>query len=117
MTVANRRKNSVRYNVRKRNKSQRVRLVVFRSNQHIYAQLIDDKVGVTLVSSSTLDKDVVSGLKCKSNIAAASKVGAAIAVDAIKLGIKQIVFDRSGYLYHGRVKALADAARVGGLDF
>jgi large subunit ribosomal protein L18 len=117
MTVANRRKNSVRYNLRKKNKSQRVRLTVLRTNQHIYAQLIDDNAGVTLASSSTLNKVVASGLKCKSNVAAASKVGAAIASEAVKLGIKQIVFDRGGYLYHGRVKALADAARVGGLDF
>ncbi|PIR38880.1 MAG: 50S ribosomal protein L18 [Alphaproteobacteria bacterium CG11_big_fil_rev_8_21_14_0_20_39_49] len=117
MAINARRKRSVRFNLRKNNKGGRVRLVVFRSNQHIYAQLIDDKQGTTLGQSSTLDKDVAQGLKSKSNIEAASKVGAAIAKKAKDAKVEEVVFDRSGYLYHGRVKALAEAARVGGLKF
>ena len=117
MAINARRKRSVRFNLRKRNKSNRVRLVVFRSNQHIYAQLIDDNQGKTLAQSSTVDKDVAKGLKSKSNIEAASKVGADIAKKAKEANVVEVVFDRSGYLYHGRVKALAEAARVGGLKF
>jgi large subunit ribosomal protein L18 len=117
MAINARRKRSVRFNLRKKNKSNRVRLIVFRSNQHIYAQLIDDKQGITLAQSSTLDKDISNGLKSKSNIEAASKVGAAIAKKAKEAKVEDVVFDRSGYLYHGRVEALADAARVGGLKF
>jgi len=117
MAINARRKRSVRFNLKRRNKSSRIRLAVFRSNQHIYAQLIDDSKGVTLAQSSTLDKDIANGLKCKSNIEAASKVGASIAKKAKEAKVDEIVFDRGGYLYHGRVKALADAARVGGLKF
>lgn len=117
MAINARRKRSVRFNLKKRNKSNRVRLVVFRSNQHIYAQLIDDNQGITLAQSSTLDKDIAKGLKSKSNIEAASKVGSVIAKKAKDVKVEEVVFDRSGYLYHGRVKALADAARVGGLKF
>ena len=90
------------------------RLAVYRSNTNIYAQIINDEEGVTLVSASSLDKD----LKIKNNnIEAATKVGEAIAKKAKKAGITKVVFDRGGYLYHGRVKALADAARENGLDF
>lgn len=93
----------------------RPRLNVFRSNQHIYAQLIDDVKGVTLASASTLDKEF--GTEATSNAAAAQKVGELIAKRAIEKGYKTVVFDRGGYLFHGRVKALADAARENGLEF
>ena len=94
----------------------RPRLSVFRSNKNIYAQLIDDEAGTTLASASTMDKSVtISG--SASNKAAASAVGQAIASKAVEKGIKQVVFDRNGYPYHGRVKELADAARKGGLEF
>jgi large subunit ribosomal protein L18 len=92
-------------------------LSVFRSNQHIYAQLIDDTAGTTLAAASTMEKDVVGGLKSKSNKDAASKVGKLIADRAIAAGVKEVVFDRGGYRYHGRVKALAEAAREAGLSF
>ena len=90
------------------------RLCVFRSNTNIYVQIINDETGSTLVSASSLDKD----LKIKNNnIEAATKVGESIAKKAIKAGIKKVVFDRGGYMYHGRVKALAEAARENGLEF
>ena len=91
------------------------RLNVFRSNKGIYAQIIDDDAKATLVSASTLDKDL--NLKNGSNIEAASKVGESLAKKAKEKGITKVVFDRGGYLYHGRVKALADAARENGLEF
>ena len=94
--------------------SECTRLCVFRSNTNIYAQIIDDEKGSTLVSASSLDKE----LKLKSlNIEAASKVGESLAKKAKKAGIKCVVFDRGGYKYHGRVKALAEAARENGLEF
>lgn len=96
---------------------ERPRLNVFKSARHIYAQLIDDTTGRTLLSASTLLQAVSSGLEGTGNIAAASKVGAEIANRAIELNIRSVVFDRSGFLYHGRVKALADAARANGLSF
>ena len=95
----------------------RARLSVFRSSKHIYAQLIDDTSGRTVVSASSLEKDMRGALKTGANIDAAKAVGKMIAERALAKGIKQVVFDRGGYLYHGRVKALADAAREGGLDF
>ena len=95
--------------------SARPRLNVFRSNQHIYAQVIDDTNGVTLASASTLDKEL--SLESTSNIEAAQKVGELVAKRAVEKGITSIVFDRGGYLYHGRVQALADAARENGLQF
>jgi len=95
----------------------RARLSVFRSSQHIYAQLIDDDKGVTLASASTIEKPVREGGKTGANIAAAKAVGKLIAERAKEKGIKDVVFDRGGYLYHGRIKALADAAREGGLNF
>ena len=95
--------------------AERPRLNVFRSNKHIYAQLIDDMKAVTLVSASTLDKEF--DLESTGNIEAAKKVGELVAKRALEKGIKQVVFDRGGYLYHGRVKALADAAREAGLEF
>ena len=90
------------------------RLCVFRSNTNIYAQIINDENGSTLVSASSLDKDLKLN---KLNIEAAAKVGEALAKKAKKAGIKNVVFDRGGYKYHGRVKALADAARENGLEF
>lgn len=91
------------------------RLNVFRSNQNIFAQIIDDTKGTTLVSASSIDKDLK--LANGSNIEAATKVGELIAKRAKEAKIKKVVFDRGGYLYHGRVKALAEAARVNGLEF
>ncbi|WP_316572545.1 50S ribosomal protein L18 [Neobacillus sp. YIM B06451] len=93
----------------------RPRLNVFRSNKHIYAQLIDDVNGVTLASASTMDKDF--GSEVSGNKEAAQKVGELIAKRAVEKGITSVVFDRGGYLYHGRVQALADAARENGLQF
>ena len=95
--------------------AERPRLNVYRSNKHIYAQLIDDVKGVTLASASTLDKEL--NLESTSNIEAAAKVGELIAKRAVEKGYKSVVFDRGGYLYHGRVKALAEAAREAGLEF
>jgi len=95
----------------------RPRLSVFRSGQHIYAQVIDDAKGVTVAAASSLDKDVRAGLKTGANKAAAEAVGKLVAQRALQAGIKEVVFDRGGYLFHGRVKALADAAREGGLSF
>lgn len=92
----------------------RPRLNVYRSNQHIYAQLIDDANSVTLVSASTLEKDL--NLE-SNNVEAAQKVGELVAQRAIEKGVKSVVFDRGGYLYHGRIKALAEAARTAGLEF
>lgn len=96
--------------------SERPRLAVFRSNQHIYAQVIDDSQHHTLASASTLEADLRS-LKSSSTCEASAKVGTLIAERAVAQGIQQVVFDRGGNLYHGRVKALADAAREGGLNF
>lgn len=95
--------------------AERPRLNVFRSNQHIYAQVIDDVAGATIASASTLDKEL--NLESTSNIAAASEVGKLVAKRAMEKGVSVVVFDRGGYLYHGRVKALAEAAREVGLQF
>ena len=92
----------------------RTRLSVFRSSKHIYAQLIDDTKGTTLVAASSIEKSLREGAKTGANIAAAKAVGKLIAERAKEKGIKDVVFDRGGYLYHGRIKALADAAREGG---
>lgn len=97
--------------------SGRPRLNVFRSLNHIYAQVIDDVQGRTLVSASTMDKAVLAELKGKSKKVQAATVGRVVAERAREAGIEEVVFDRGGYLYHGRVKALADAAREGGLKF
>ncbi|MPN52024.1 50S ribosomal protein L18 [bioreactor metagenome] len=97
--------------------AQQPRLAVFRSNQHMYAQIIDDVAGQTLVAASTLEADIASKLKSTSNIEAASAVGDAIAKKALEKGIAEVVFDRGGFVYHGKVKALADAAREAGLQF
>ncbi|MBI3995410.1 MAG: 50S ribosomal protein L18 [Nitrospirae bacterium] len=95
----------------------RPRLVVFRSNLHIYAQIIDDLAGKTLVSASTLDPDCKKSIGRGNNAKAAEAVGQLVAKRALAKNIKTVVFDRGGYLFHGRVKALADAARQGGLIF
>ena len=94
--------------------TQRPRLAVFRSVKHIYAQVIDDSVGHTLAAASSNEK---SGIKSGGNVAGAKAVGKLLAERAKEKGVKAVVFDRGGYLYHGRVKALADGAREGGLDF
>jgi large subunit ribosomal protein L18 len=111
-----RRTAKVRRNVR-RAAGSRARLSVFRSSKHIYAQVIDDTDGRTVASASSLEKDMRGSLKTGANIEAAKVVGKRLAERAAAKGIKQVVFDRGGYLYHGRVKALADAAREGGLNF
>jgi large subunit ribosomal protein L18 len=95
--------------------TQRPRLNVFRSSKHIYAQLINDETSSTIVAASSLDKDLQ--LEKGSDIEAAKKVGEAVAKLAVEKGVTKVVFDRGGYLYHGRVKALADAAREAGLEF
>ena len=96
---------------------QKPRLAVFRSNKHMYAQVINDVDGKTLCAASTVDKAVASGLASTSNVDAAKAVGTAVAQKAVKSGISTVVFDRGGFLFHGRVKALADAAREAGLQF
>ena len=111
-----RRKESVRRNV-KRAAHGRPRLSVFRSSKHIYAQLIDDAKGLTVVAASSMEKAMREQAKTGANIDAAKAVGKLVAQRAIEKGIKDVVFDRGAYLYHGRVKALADAAREGGLEF
>ena len=95
----------------------RPRLSVFRSSQHIYAQVIDDAAGRTVVAASTLEKDLRGSLKTGADSAAAATVGKLLAERALAAGIKEVVFVRGGYLFHGRGKALADAAREGGLSF
>ncbi len=97
--------------------AQTPRLAVFRSNKHMYAQIIDDTVGHTLVSASTLQKDVKAELNFTDDVAAAAHLGTVIAKKALEAGIENVVFDRGGYIYHGKVKALADAAREAGLKF
>jgi large subunit ribosomal protein L18 len=97
--------------------AERPRLNVFRSAKHMYAQVIDDVKGVTLVSASTLDKELKDQVQNGGNVEAAQKVGALIAQRAKAKGIDKVVFDRGGYLYHGRVQALAEAAREAGLEF
>ena len=95
----------------------RPRLSVFRSSKQIYAQVIDDARGHTVAAASSLEKDLKGKLKTGADVDAAKEIGRLVAERAVQAGIKQVVFDRSGYLYHGRVKALADAAREGGLEF
>ena len=97
--------------------TERPRLAVFRSNNHMYAQIIDDTVGKTLVSACTLQKDVKDGLEKTNNVEAAAKLGTVIAKKALEKGINTVVFDRGGFIYQGKVKALAEAAREAGLEF
>ena len=109
----NRRKARVRYAI-KENASDRLRLSVYRSGKNIYAQIIDDKAGKTLVSASSKDKEI----KAKgATVAGATEVGKLVAERALKAGIKEVVFDRGGYMFHGRIKAIAEAAREAGLSF
>ena len=97
--------------------AERPRLAVFRSNNHMYAQIIDDTVGNTLVAASTAEKAVKAELEKTNNVEAAAYVGTVIAKRALEKGIKEVVFDRGGFIYHGKVQALADAAREAGLEF
>jgi large subunit ribosomal protein L18 len=111
-----RRKRRVRYKLREAGRL-RPRLTVFRSSRHIYAQVIDDASGRTLAAASTLDAGVKKDLKTGADTAAATAVGKLIAERAKGAGVGQVIFDRGAYMFHGRVKALADAAREGGLEF
>ena len=111
-----RRKRRNRYNL-KQLANGKPRLSVHRSPRHIYVQIIDDAKGVTLASASTAVEEIAKGLKAKGNVEAAKKVGEAIGAAAKKINIKSVVFDRGGYKYHGRVKAVAEAARASGLEF
>ena len=97
--------------------AERPRLAVFRSNNHMYAQIIDDTVGHTLVAASTLEKDVKAELEKTNNVDAAAYLGKIIAQKALDKGIKTVVFDRGGFIYQGKIQALADAAREAGLEF
>ncbi|MCL4678932.1 MAG: 50S ribosomal protein L18 [Alphaproteobacteria bacterium] len=107
-----------RVNIEQNSKREvRPRLSVYRSGKQIYAQIIDDLKGVTLASASTVDKELKEKLKSGANMDAATEVGKLVAARAKKAGVSKVVFDRGPYLYHGRVKALADAAREGGLEF
>ena len=101
----------------KKNNNGRPRLAIYRSGKHIYAQIIIDKDGTTVAAASTIETEVRSKLKTGANVEAASLVGKIVAERAKKVGVDTVVFDRGGYLYHGRVKALADSAREGGLSF
>jgi large subunit ribosomal protein L18 len=111
-----RRRARVRRNLKKV-ASGRPRLTVHRSSKNIYVQLIDDRLGRTLASASTLEEDVKKALKTGADKAAAAAIGKLIAERALKANVKDVVFDRGSYIYHGRIKALADAAREGGLNF
>jgi large subunit ribosomal protein L18 len=115
-SLRDRRKQRLRYQLRQKSHG-RPRLSVFRAEQNIYAQIIDDAVGHTLAAASTLDKTLRETLKTGANKEAAAAVGKLVAERALAAGVTQVVFDRGSYLYHGRVKALADAARESGLDF
>ena len=97
--------------------AERPRLAVFRSNNHMYAQIIDDTVGHTLVAASTLEKEVKAELEKTNNVDAAAHLGTVIAKKALEKGITTVVFDRGGFIYQGKIKALADAAREAGLEF
>ena len=113
---AERRKARIRRRV-KAGAGGRLRLSVFRSSEHIYAQVIDDTKGVTVAAASSIEKPMRESLKTGANVDAAKAVGKAVAERAIAKGVKDVVFDRGAYLFHGRVKALAEAAREGGLKF
>jgi large subunit ribosomal protein L18 len=116
LTLQTRRRQRLRYQLRQKSVG-RPRLSVFRSGKHIYAQIIDDSAGRTVAAASTLDKDLKANLPTGANKDAAAAVGKLIAERSKAAGIVAVVFDRGSYLYHGRVKALAEAAREGGLDF
>jgi len=116
LSLQTRRRERLRYQLKQKSVG-RPRLSVFRSGKHIYAQIIDDSAGKTLAAASTLDKDLRSALKTGADKDAAAAVGKLIAERSKAAGVLAVVFDRGSYLYHGRVKALAEAAREGGLDF
>jgi len=116
ISTQDRRRTRVRFQLRVKAPG-RPRLSVFRSSLHIYAQVIDDAKGVTLASASSVEKELRGGLRTGANVDAAKAVGKRLAERALAAGIKEVVFDRGSYLFHGRVKALADAAREGGLSF
>ncbi len=111
-----RRRNRVRLRLRAKG-GERPRLSVFRSSKQIYAQIIDDVRGVTVAAASSLEKDNRTSLKTGANVEAAKQIGVLIAQRAVEAGISEVVFDRGSYMYHGRIKALADGAREGGLKF
>ncbi|MEK9751706.1 MAG: 50S ribosomal protein L18 [Rhodospirillaceae bacterium] len=111
-----RRKQRTRLAIR-RNSSGRPRLSVYRSGKHIYAQVIDDAAGKTVAAASTVEKDLRAKLKSGASVNAAAEIGKLIAERAVAQGVKEVVFDRGGFRYHGRVKALAEGAREGGLSF
>ncbi|MFZ1812941.1 MAG: 50S ribosomal protein L18 [Rhizobiaceae bacterium] len=120
--MASKLQNSVRRSARVRRALKKVangrpRLSVYRSAQNIYAQIIDDAAGHTLAAASTLEKDLRGSFKSSANVDAAAAVGKLVAERAVKAGVKEVIFDRGAYLYHGRVKALAEAARESGLSF
>jgi len=115
-TTSERRTARVRRSIR-RAANGRLRLSVFRSSKHIYAQVIDDTRGHTVAAASSRDKDLNGTLKTGADIAAATEVGKLVAARAVAAGVKEVVFDRGAYLFHGRVKALAEGAREGGLSF
>ncbi len=116
LTTTERRRARVRSQLRKAANG-RPRLSVFRSSKQIYAQIIDDANGVTLVAASTIEKDVRAGLKTGADVDAAKAIGKLVAERALAAGLKSVIFDRGQYIYHGRVKALAEGAREAGLDF
>ena len=112
-----RRKKHYRLRNRFAGTAERPRLAVFRSNNHMYAQIIDDSVGHTLVAASTVEKEIKEELENKDTVDAAAYVGTVIAKRALEKGIKEVVFDRGGFIYQGKIQALADAAREAGLEF
>ena len=114
--LSTRRRVRLRYQLKQKSHG-RPRLSVFRSSKNIYAQIIDDAQGKTVAAASSLDETLKTALKTGADQAAAAAVGKLVAERALAAGVKQVVFDRGSYLYHGRVKTLADAAREGGLDF
>jgi large subunit ribosomal protein L18 len=116
LDLRERRRARLRFQLRRKG-SERLRLSVFRSGKHIYAQVIDDGAGRTVAAASSLDKTLRESLRTGADKDAASAVGKLIAERAVAVGVTEVVFDRGAYLYHGRVKALADAAREGGLAF
>ncbi|NDA46600.1 MAG: 50S ribosomal protein L18 [Alphaproteobacteria bacterium] len=114
--ASDRRKARIRRSIRERAYG-KPRLSVHRTSKQIYAQIIDDEKGATIVAASSLEKDQRTALKTGANVEAAKLIGKLIAERAVKAGVKDVVFDRGGYMYHGRVKALAEGAREGGLNF
>ncbi len=116
LTTEARRRQRLRYSLKQKGNG-RLRLSIFRSGQHIYAQVIDDRAGRTLAAASSLEKPLREELKTGADKGAAAAVGKLVAERAIAAGVTAVVFDRGPYLYHGRVKALAEAAREGGLNF